>query len=236
MRPNVTSPTVSVVIPCYRVRAHILGVIANIGPEVVRIYVVDDACPEETGKFVQEVVSDPRVQVIFNDSNLGVGGATMAGLSRACEEGADIVVKIDGDGQMDAARIPEFVGILASGDADYAKGNRFFDLEGLATMPFVRLVGNAVLSFLTKLSTGYWHIMDPTNGYFAIRASIVPLLPAGKIAQRYFFESDLLFRLNLLGARVVDIPMPSRYNGEASSLQPYRELPIFAISHLRNLC
>lgn len=225
---------IAVVIPSYKVKAHVLSVIAQIGPEVSAIYVVDDACPDSSGDYVEAACTDPRVRVIRNAVNLGVGGATLAGMMRAADDGAAVIVKLDGDGQMDPALIPNFVGVILAGEADYAKGNRFFEPEGVAQMPAVRLIGNAALSFMAKFSTGYWHSFDPTNGYFAVHAAIVRLLPTEKIAKRFFFESDLLFRLNVIGARVVDIPMHSLYADEVSNLNPFREIPRFALAHLRN--
>jgi glycosyltransferase involved in cell wall biosynthesis len=145
---------VAVVIPCFRVRKHIASVIGEIGPEVHSIYVVDDCCPEKTGEFVSQTIDDPRVKVIFNELNLGVGGATLAGMVRAAEDEADVIVKIDGDGQMDPHLIPAFAAVILSSEADFAKGNRFFEPEGVMTMPRTRLIGNAGLSFMAKLSTG----------------------------------------------------------------------------------
>ena len=225
---------IAVVIPTYRVREHICDVISRVGPEVTSIYVIDDACPESTGRLVEETIQDPRIRVCYNEKNLGVGGATLVGMVMAANDGAEVIVKLDGDGQMDPALIPSFVGVIASGEADYAKGNRFFEPEGIANMPIVRLVGNAALSFLAKFSTGYWQTFDPTNGYFAIHASLIGLLPIEKIAKRYFFESDLLFRLNILTANVIDVPMDALYADETSNLKPHREIPRFALAHLRN--
>lgn len=230
----VDGPTVAVVLPAYRVRSKILSVISEIGPETSLIYVVDDGCPEQSGLHVQSSVADPRVLVLFHDENQGVGGATLTGFDKAVADGADIIVKVDGDGQMDPVLIPHFVEAIVSGEADYAKGNRFFDPEGVSAMPLVRLIGNVGLSFITKFSTGYWHTFDPTNGFFAIHSAVYKLLPTKKIARRYFFESDLLFRLNLIGAKVVDIPMSARYEDEHSGLKPGREIVRFALAHLRN--
>lgn len=227
-------PIVAVVIPSYRVTGHILSVIEQIGPEVAAIYVVDDACPDRSGDYVEANCRDTRVRVLRHDANMGVGGATLTGMGQAATDGAMVIVKLDGDGQMDPALIPNFVGVIMAGEADYTKGNRFFEPEGVAQMPPVRLIGNAALSFFAKFSTGYWHSFDPTNGYFAIHATIVRLLPTDKVAKRFFFESDLLFRLNVLGARVVDIPMHSIYADEVSNLRPFREIPRFAIAHMRN--
>ncbi len=225
---------IAVVIPSYKVTRHILGVIAGIGPEVSRIYVVDDKCPDGSGAFVRAECRDPRVVVIENACNLGVGGAVMAGYRAAIAEGAKVVVKIDGDGQMDARLIPRFVAPILAGEADYTKGNRFFSLEQIGSMPPMRLFGNAVLSFLTKLSSGYWDLFDPTNGYTAIHVDCARYLPFDKISSRYFFETDMLFRLNTLGAVVVDVPMDAVYGDEVSNLKISRVVTEFAAKHVRN--
>ena len=162
------------VIPCYRVGGQVLDVIARIGPEVGRIFVVDDACPEHTGDLVERQCADARVRVVRHAENQGVGGAMLTGYRAALAAGADIVVKVDGDGQMDPALIPRFIAAAASqGQADYTKGNRFYDLESLRTMPRVRLFGNAMLSLVNKISSGYWDVMDPTNGYTAIHRTVL---------------------------------------------------------------
>lgn len=232
--PVASFARVAVVIPCFKVCDRILSVIERVGPEVEAIYVVDDACPEGSGKLVEAATRDPRVHVVYNSVNEGVGGATLRGMERASRSGADVIVKIDGDGQMDPALIGRFAAPIARGEADYTKGNRFFEPEALASMPLSRLIGNAALSFLAKISTGYWHTFDPTNGFVAIHGSIVALLPTEKIAKRYFFESDLLFRLNTIGAKVVDVPMYAHYSGEESNMKPFREIPRFAAAHMRN--
>jgi len=225
---------VAVVIPSYRVAQHICGVIVQIPPLVSDIYVVDDACPDQSGAFVQEHCTDPRVKVLFNPVNLGVGGATMAGYRAAIAAGAAVIVKIDGDGQMDPMLIATFIQPLLAGEADYTKGNRFYDLEMIKRMPGIRIFGNAVLSLLTKLSSGYWNLFDPTNGYTAIHASVCRRLPFEKISNRYFFETDVLFRLNTLRAVVVDIPMEAKYEGEISNLKISRVLGDFLYKHARN--
>ncbi|MDP2832079.1 MAG: glycosyltransferase family 2 protein [Pseudomonadota bacterium] len=227
-------PKIAIVIPSYKVRAHILGVIHSAGPEVDVIYVVDDQCPESSGQYVAENCTDPRVRVLFNEQNEGVGGATLAGFSRAAQDGADIMIKIDGDGQMDPRLIPKFIAPIVNGRADYTKGNRFYNPEDVLTMPTVRLLGNAALSFMSKLSTGYWHVFDPTNGYLAISAKVFSLLPRQKIAKRYFFETDMLFRLNTIRAVVLDVPMVAVYGDETSGLKIHRELGRFMVGHLRS--
>ena len=226
--------SVAVVIPCYNVRQHIIGVIEKIGLEVKNIYVVDDASPDGVGNFVRMVCKDPRVKIIFNPKNLGVGGAVIAGYKKALEDRSDIIVKIDGDGQMDPAMIMNFVMPILLGRADYTKGNRFYYLEGLNSMPSIRIFGNAILSFFTKISSGYWNIFDPTNGFTAIHAEIVRHLPLEKINPRYFFESDILFRLNILKAVVVDIPMVSHYGNEKSNLRINKIIHEFMYFNIKN--
>lgn len=228
--------SIAAVIPSYCVKAHVLEVIARIGPEVELIYVVDDCCPEGSGQYVQERCRDPRVRVLRHEVNQGVGGAVLTGYARAVADGATVIVKIDGDGQMDPALLPRFVEPILRGDADYTKGNRFFNLDDVRAMPAARLVGNAALSFMSKLSTGYWNLFDPTNGYTAIHARVAVAIPREKIAKRYFFETDMLFRLNTIQAVVLDIPMEAVYADEQSNLRVLRVLPEFLGRHIGNYC
>lgn len=226
--------SIGVVIPCYKVTRHILGVLESIGPEVSRIYVVDDCCPEDSGNFVEANCSDRRVRVIRNEKNEGVGGAVMHGYRVAIADGMDVIVKIDGDGQMDPSLLPAFVAPIIEGQADYTKGNRFFDLEQIHAMPKLRIFGNAMLSLLAKVSSGYWSIFDPTNGYTAIHREVASHLPFEKISKRYFFETDVLFRLNTFSAVVVDVPMDAKYGDEISNLKISKILGEFLLKHARN--
>ena len=212
-----------------------LGVIQGIGPEVHTIYAVDDACPDGSGRFIEQHNQDPRVRVLFNPENRGVGGAIVTAYKAAIADGVDIVVKIDGDGQMNPALLHHFVRPLLRGEADYTKGNRFFRPESVQGMPPVRLFGNAVLSFMTKLSCGYWNIMDPTNGYTAARTCVLAELPLDKLEQRYFCETDMLFRLNTVRAVVKDVPMDAVYADEESHLKVGKVLPEFLRKHASRL-
>ena len=225
---------IGVVVPCYRVKARILEVLAAIGPECDLIFVVDDACPEGSGAYVQATVSDPRLRVIQHETNQGVGAATLTGYQAALEAGATVVVKLDGDGQMDPRQIPQLVRPIEAGEADYVKGNRFFDLDGLKAMPAVRLIGNSLLSFITKISSGYWDLFDPTNGFTAIHAGVARQLPFDKISRGWFFESDLLFRLGTIRAVVRDVPIPARYGSEHSNLTVRSVLGEFLWKHFLN--
>jgi dolichol-phosphate mannosyltransferase len=227
-------PRIAVVIPCYRERAHILEVLARIPPVVTQIVCVDDGCPDQSGAFVQEQSDDPRVTVIVNERNEGVGGATKRGYRAALEAEADVVVKLDGDGQMDPDLIPGLIAPILDGHADYTKGNRFFSLENTESMPRHRIIGNVIMSFVSKFSTGYWQVFDPNNGFTAIHGAALRLVPMSKISDGYFFESDMLFRLNTLRAVVVDIPMLAKYGEEESHLKVRRALPVFAARHAAN--
>lgn len=227
---------IAVAIPCYKVTHHVLDVIAAIGPEVEVIYAVDDACPDGSGRLIEEQCADPRVRLSFHGTNQGVGGAMVTAYKAALADGMAIVIKIDGDGQMDPTLIPKFVRAIVRGKADYTKGNRFYRPESLRQMPRLRLMGNAALSFITKLSTGYWPIMDPTNGYTAIHTAVLRQLPLDKLERRYFFESDMLYHLNIVRAVVHDVPMDAVYADEKSNLKVSRILPEFLLKHIKRFC
>jgi len=226
---------ITVVVPAYKVRSQILKVLESIGDEVQHILVIDDQCPDKSGKYVKDNISDSRVEVIFHQANLGVGGAVKSGYRRALELESDVVVKIDGDGQMDSSKIIEMTNAIKEREVDYTKGNRFFDVEAIRQMPKIRILGNLGLSFMTKISSGYWNIFDPNNGYTAISRNALEKIPLSKIDDGYFFESDMLFRLNLLKVRVRDISMPAIYDNEESNLKIKRVLLEFPIKHSRNL-
>lgn len=227
---------IAVVIPSYKVKAHIQGVIESIPSEVGAIFVVDDKCPEQSGQFVQNSIRDPRVKVLFHEENQGVGGAVVTGYRAAIDAGAEVLVKIDGDGQMDPSLIPLFVEPIISGRADYVKGNRFYSLEDMHSMPTVRTLGNLALSFINKVVSGYWDVMDPTNGYTAIHSAVAASLPLQKLAKRYFFESDMLFRLSTIRAAVSDVPMKAQYGDERSNLNIAKVLFTFPMKYINRFC
>jgi glycosyltransferase involved in cell wall biosynthesis len=226
---------VAAIVPSYKVRDSILEVLSKIGPEVSKIYVVDDACPQGTGNFVKENCTDDRVEVLYNPGNLGVGGAVMTGYKKALADGCRIMVKIDGDGQMDPSLIPRFIDPIRRKEADYVKGNRFYDLGYLRKMPAIRRFGNSMVSFIGKIASGYWNVMDPANGYTAISATALKHLPLEKIDRRFFFESDMLFRLNTIRAVVQDLPMHAEYGKEKSNLRISGVLFRFPFKYMNRL-
>ncbi|HEY2932992.1 MAG TPA: glycosyltransferase family 2 protein [Acidobacteriota bacterium] len=225
---------IAVVIPAYRVAAKI-GEVVGLMPECVdRIYVVDDASPDDLAMKVEQLRNSKAV-LLRHSGNRGVGAATVTGMSAALEADFDIVVKCDGDGQMNPQDIPKLLEPLLQGVADHAKGSRFHHARELRTMPAWRLVGNIGLTFLAKLASGYWNILDPVNGFLATRAETLRRLPLARLSPRYFFETDLLIRLNVAQARVFDVPLPASYADEVSSLSLMRALVDFPVRLIAGL-
>jgi glycosyltransferase involved in cell wall biosynthesis len=219
---------IAVVVPAYNEERHIADVIASVPAFVRHIIVVEDCGQDRTAEVVEQLAADDsRVLLVRHEKNQGVGGAMVSGFRQAIEIGAQIVVKMDGDGQMSAEYLAELVEPLVRGQADMAKGNRFHDFAALARMPFVRRMGNVGLSFLTKMSVGYWTCFDPCNGYIAIRGEVLRRLPLEKLHKSYFFETSLLSQMYLLGAVVADVPMPAIYGDEVSHLSVSRVLVEF---------
>ncbi|MCC6300472.1 MAG: glycosyltransferase family 2 protein [Anaerolineales bacterium] len=225
MLPNFQKYNIAVVVPCYRVEREIQSVLQGIPKYVKRVIVVDDASPDSTSEIVAALAKkDKRIFLIRHEKNQGVGGALATGFRKALELGAQVVVKIDGDGQMDSSRMPELIAPLIHGEADYTKGNRFRDFVSLQRMPLIRRVGNMGLAFLSKAATGYWNLFDPTNGFVAIRSEVLAQLPLERIDKSYYFETSMLANLYLLGAVVKDVPMPARYQSEVSNMLIHRIL------------
>jgi glycosyltransferase involved in cell wall biosynthesis len=219
---------IAAVIPAYRVEAQIAGVITSIPSFVRTIIVVDDASPDRTNGVVRGVLDkEPRGVLLSHARNRGVGAAMVTGVREALARGAEIVVKVDGDGQMAGEGIIDLLIPLVEGRADFSKGNRFRDARALQAMPLLRRIGNAGLSFCAKAATGYWDCFDPTNGFLAMRGDVLSRLPLARVAPGYFFEISLLGELYLLQAVVSDVPIPARYGKEKSSLSIPRVLVTF---------
>lgn len=224
----------SVVIPAYKVKKHLKEVITTIPDFVTHIIVVDDKCPQHSGEYALSLNIE-RVTVIFHEVNQGVGGSVFSGYQKALELASDVVVKVDGDGQMDPNFMKSLIQPIIDGHADYTKGNRFKDFKALKSMPKIRLFGNSVLSFLVKMASGYWNVMDPTNGYTAIHKRALEGLNFDHISKRYFFESDMLIHLNIENMVVQDISIPTRYRDEESSLNIKKVLYQFPVKILQGL-
>jgi len=225
---------VAVVIPAYKVSKHILDVVRSIPTDVDQIIVVDDACPENSGDTLVKSNESKKIKIIRHEMNLGVGGAMKSGYQAALKMNVDIIIKIDGDGQMDSSLIPLLIKPILAGQSDYTKGNRFFSLNLVREMPKVRLIGNVILSFMSKLSTGFYHIFDPNNGFTAVSAEALALMDFSSIDNKYFFESDMLYQVNAIGMRAVDVPTSAIYGDEISNLKVGHSIFYFLPRHIRN--
>ncbi len=214
---------VGVVIPAYRVAQHIERVVRGVPAWVHTIIVVDDKSPDDTAERVERL-ADARVALVRHTENQGVGGAVATGFTEALRRGLDIVVKMDGDDQMDPAHMSRLIAPLVAGEADMTKGNRYSSLGSIKEMPLIRIVGNAGLTFLVKLASGYWNLFDPANGYLALRTATFDRVSIERLPRRYFFESGLLIELGIQRAVVKDVTIPARYGDERSSLSVTRTL------------
>ena len=226
---------VGCVMPCYKGGKKTIDVIKVALNYVDLIVLIDDKCPFRTGEKVKNIFStSSKVKVIFNLRNLGVGGATKIGINFLEKQNCDIIVKLDADGQLNPELIPALIKPLVDDEFEAAKGNRFSSLDHLLKMPLIRVIGNLGLSFLNKLSTGYWELFDPTNGFLAFRTTAIRKIRIDKVNNRYFFESDLLFQCSLANICFTQLPMRSIYGNEISSLSPLREVLRFSKNHLIN--
>lgn len=225
---------ISVSVPAYKEEELIAETIRSM-PEIVdHIIVVDDCSPDLTSERAR-AVDDPRLEVIRLEENQGVGGAVLAGHRRGLELGAEVMVVMAGDNQMDPDYLPALLDPVVSGERGYAKANRFFTMDSFAGMPRHRVVGNVILSFMSKLASGYWNLFDPQNGYTAIDSGVLRRLDLDRIATRYEFENDLLINLNILDVRATDVSIPARYANETSTIKLSKVVPAISFLMVRGL-
>jgi glycosyltransferase involved in cell wall biosynthesis len=216
---------VSVVVPAHNEEKLIAETIRGIPEFVDRVYVVDDLSSDGTVEAVR-ALADPRVELIEHERNLGVGGAILTGYQRALAERVDVTAVMAADAQMDPGDLETLAGAVARGEVDYAKANRLFTGQAWEVIPRYRYLGNAVLSLLTKIASGYWHIADSQSGYTAISLEYLELLDLDRIYQRYGFPNDLLVHLNVWNARVRDYPSRPIYGvGERSGIRLRKVIP-----------
>jgi glycosyltransferase involved in cell wall biosynthesis len=216
---------VAVVVPAYDEERLVGETLRGIPDFVDRIYVVDDASRDATAERAREV-GDERVELIRHEQNAGVGAAIVSGYKRSLEEGNDVTCVMAADNQMDPIELPDLAGPVARGDVEYAKANRLFSGEAWKVIPRTRYLGNAVLSLLTKIASGYWHVADSQAGYTAISRDALRRLDLDRVYQGYGFPNDLLVHLNVQNARVRDVPSRPIYDvGERSGIRLRRVIP-----------
>jgi glycosyltransferase involved in cell wall biosynthesis len=210
--------SLAVIIPAYRAEATIAQVIKKMPDYVDWIIVVDDASRDKTADIVSKL-ADKRIILIQHTENSGVGAAMITGFRRGLETGADLLAKIDADDQMDPYYLDRFVRVSILYGCDYVKANRFGHLEAIPAMPKIRFVGSIILSFLTKLVSGYWNVFDPQNGYVMITRRMLLRLDLKNIDKGYYFENSMLTSLNIMRARIGEIYLPAQYGNEKSSMK-----------------
>jgi len=212
--------TIAAVVRAYNEEKFIDSVIDSIPDYVDRIYVVNDASTDGTlGKIKNISRKNGRVIPVNRRRRGGAGSAAISGHLRALQDNNDIIVMLDGDGQMDTELMGRFLEPIVLDRADYVKGNRLSSKEHLREMPALRILGNYLLTNLTRLASGYWHVSDPQNGYTAITAGTLRKINLGKIENGFAFENDILVKLNVAGAKVVDVPHPAVYRGQHSKIR-----------------
>jgi glycosyltransferase involved in cell wall biosynthesis len=215
--------SVAVVVPAHDEEGLVATTLSGIPAFVDRIYVVDDASEDATSERAEDV-GDARVEVIRHDRNEGVGAAIVTGYRRALEDAIDVTCVMAADNQMDPADLEAIAGPVARGEVDYAKANRLVTGEAWRLIPRTRYLGNAALSFLTKIASGYWHVADSQAGFTAIALTTLRSLDLGRVYRRYGFPNDMLVHLNVVNARVRDIPSRPVYGiGERSGIR-YRHV------------
>jgi glycosyltransferase involved in cell wall biosynthesis len=216
---------VAVVVPAHNEEKLIAETIRGIPEFVDRIYVVDDLSTDGTAEAVR-ALADPRVELIAHERNLGVGGAILSGYHRALAERVDVTAVMAADAQMDPEDLETLAAPVARGEVDYAKANRLFTGQAWDVIPRYRYLGNAMLSLLTKIASGYWHVADSQSGYTAISLQYLELLDLDRIYPRYGFPNDLLVHLNVWNARVRDYPSRPIYGvGERSGIRLRKVVP-----------
>ena len=216
----IENKSICIVVPVYNVGNKIVDFISSIPDYVDKIIVIDDKCPLKSGLILKKnIPENKKLNILFNENNLGVGGTVKRGYNEALKSNEDIIIKIDGDGQMDPEYINLFLKKAINESADYVKGNRFFFSKDILNMSLIRIIGNIGVSFLGKISTGYWDIFDFTNGYTLIKTQTLKKINLSQLKNNYFFETDLLYHLNLINAKVRDIYIPAKYSKVKSNLK-----------------
>jgi glycosyltransferase involved in cell wall biosynthesis len=215
---------ITVVVPAYNEEPLISQTITSMPDFVDRVIVVDDKSTDSTADRVREV-GDPRVILISHEQNLGVGGSILTGHKKALELGGDIDVVMAGDAQMNPDYLDKLLDPIVEDGYGFTKANRFFNGESFEGMPLHRVFGNVILSFMTKLASGYWQLFDPQNGYTAIGHDSLKRLQLNKIATGYQFENDFLISLSILGVRAKDVPIPAVYGDEISGMRLRAVIP-----------
>jgi glycosyltransferase involved in cell wall biosynthesis len=212
--------SVGVVVPAYNEESLIGATLSGIPEYIDHVYVINDGSLDNTLEVIKDYQSrDSRIVIINHENNQGVGAAIVSGYKNALEDEVEITLVMGGDNQMDPKYIPVLLDPIVSGQADYTKGNRLMSKEFRKGMSRYRTLGNMILTFLTKIASGYWHIIDPQNGYTAINLKALETIDLDSVFTYYGYCNDLLVKLNVYGFKVVDVQMPAKYGDEKSKIK-----------------
>ncbi len=223
----------AVVIPCYKVSNNILNVIDSIGNEVKKIFIIDDNCPENSGKLVKLKSSDKRLKILYNSNNIGVGGSTKRGFYEAFkDDDINVCVKIDGDGQMDTQNIKKFLEPFKKNKYLYVKGNRFHIHRNFLKMPIARIFGNFFLSLTSKITTGQYNVFDVNNGFIALHKNVYKNLNLKNIDDDFFFETSMVAEMRNIKCKIIDLKIDTIYKNEKSNLVIKKIFFKFILKHI----
>lgn len=211
---------IGVVVPAYNEEGLIAQTLSTVPSFADRVYAVNDASTDRTLEIMQAIGGrNGHITVVDRKERGGIGAAVITGHKKALEDGMDVVAVMAGDGQMDPAVLPMILDPVVEGRADYSKGDRLSVRRHREGMPALREFGNTLLTYLTRIASGYWHISDPQNGYTAISSSVLLRLDLNRVQQGFYFENDLLVKLHVCDAKVTDVPHPARYGSERSKIR-----------------
>jgi len=234
---------IAVVIPAYNEGRLIENTISSIPSFMDKIIVIDDKSTDNTFELILSLRNQlkrngknnsGKLIIIKHEKNRGVGGAIITGYKEALKLNMDVAVVMAGDCQMDPKDLPALLDPIVEGKVDYVKGNRLITKDVKKVMPGIRYYGNSILTILTKISSGYWHVMDPQCGYTAISTKVISLLPLNEIYRRYGFPNDLLTKLNVYNVKVSDVPVRAIYGQEKSGIKLYSYIPKVSFLLIKN--
>ena len=224
---------ICIVIPCFKVSKEIKKLLNKINYQLIdKVFLIDDACPENSG-LIAKSLKLKKVEVIFSKKNLGVGGATMLGFKKALKKNYNIIFKIDGDGQHNPADISKFLKVFKNNNFNFCKGTRFGNKINKKKIPKIRLFGNILLTYMSRVTCANHEITDVVNGFLCIRAQLLRKLNFKKISNDFFFEEDLLFNISFFEKNIKEVNIKTIYNNK-SSLSPIKTILPFLLKHFRN--
>ncbi len=219
---------VMITTPAYNEARHIDKVIKGLPQYIDKIIIVDDVSTDNTEEIIKKNMTE-QVVCLKNKKNIGTGGTVTRAVNKAKELGADITVTMAGDNQMDPKYLPDLLDPICDEGYDYTKGNRFYSKEGLKGMPKYRVWGSILLTFMTRLASGYWRMFDAQNGYYAIGPKALRSIDFNSLTKGFPYENDLLINLNILSMRIKDVSIPARYGDETSYMKMWKIIPSFTV-------